>query len=110
MTRSIKREARRTERTAARLRNREPMLLLPANARTKIAVHELDERPPLGEAAIDLESIHVVGEADIRGPALDRVERRVHTAMRYAELRKLIGRGRGKRRRLGIAMQDRHRM
>ena len=60
MTWAIQGQARRTECALAWLRHREPVLLLPPDARAQIAVHELDDRPVVCELAIDVQAIHVV--------------------------------------------------
>ena len=70
-------------------------------------MHELHHRPPVAEAALERQPIHVVGEADIRRPARDRIERGRDTVLRRRELRKPIGRGIRKRRRLRVAVSDR---
>ena len=94
------------EPAVARSSDGKSVTLLAADAGSQIAVHELDDRPPLAQATLDLQPIHVVGEADVGGPSLDRVERRLGAVVRDGELRKPIGGGVRKWRRLGIAMDD----
>ena len=83
------------------------MTLLSADARSEIAVHELDDRPPRDECAIDVEDVHVVGEAEVGRPAGDSADRRLDAFNGEGELRK-TARGRGRERGgRGVTMHNR---
>jgi hypothetical protein len=108
MPRGVQRNARRAEHAIARPRDWKSKMLLTADARAQIPVHELDDAPPGCQALVDREMVHVVREAHVWRPGRDALQRAVDPFSGDAELIERVRLRRGKRRRLRVAMQNRH--
>ena len=107
--RAVQRETCRAEHAVARLEHGKPEPLLSADARPEVTVHELDDRPLVGQAVLHFEAVHVVREADVGRPPPNLLECRVDAAG-DAELLEPVGLGRGKLCGLRVAMQDHDRV